>query len=93
MMRFPILLSALLLAPGLVASDAHAASRDDRKTLVVRGRVTDREGWPVPGAKVTSAGSHRASVNVVSVRFARAVARMLPEPSRARPTRELLAEK
>jgi hypothetical protein len=65
MSRLSFAVLALLLGPELaLPGGAHAASRDDRKTLVVRGRVTDSEGWPVTGARVTSAGSHRSSVTV-----------------------------
>lgn len=64
MMRSRVLLYALLLALGAIVPEAHPASRDDRKTLVVRGRVSDREGWPIAGSKVTSSGSHKTTVNV-----------------------------
>jgi hypothetical protein len=49
-----ILVSLLLGAPGKAS-----ASPDDRKTLVLRGRVTDEQGWPVGGARVIAQGTRR----------------------------------
>lgn len=49
-----ILVSLLLGAPGKAS-----ASPDDRKTLLLRGRVTDEQGWPVGGARVIAQGTRR----------------------------------
>jgi hypothetical protein len=48
----------------LALTPAAHASPDDRRTLVLRGRVTDETGGPVAKARVVARGSHRASVTV-----------------------------
>jgi hypothetical protein len=53
----PVVLLSLLLG----VSAAAFAAPGDRKTLVLRGRVTDADGWPVAGARVTALGARRVS--------------------------------
>ncbi|MEK7823951.1 MAG: hypothetical protein AAB290_02775 [Candidatus Eisenbacteria bacterium] len=61
--RCLVVLAILLgLLPG--ATTASHAAPGDRKTLVLRGRVTDAEGWPVAGARVSVRGTRRASATV-----------------------------
>ena len=51
----PLLLLAVLLSP-----PGHAlAAPGDKRTLVLRGRVTDAKGWPVAGARVLAEGARR----------------------------------
>lgn len=52
-----VLLAALSALPGAPAQ----AATDDRKSLVVGGRVTDRDGWPVERAKISARGDRTAS--------------------------------
>jgi hypothetical protein len=60
----PASVCLLILLTFLTLTPAAQASPRDRKTLVLRGRVTDAEGWPVVGARVSALGTRRARVTV-----------------------------
>ncbi|MBI1795550.1 MAG: hypothetical protein HYR74_00700 [Candidatus Eisenbacteria bacterium] len=50
-----------LLALGVAAAgDAHAAP-GDKKTLILRGRITDGENWPIPDVRVAVSGDRKAN--------------------------------
>jgi hypothetical protein len=56
------LLASLLLLGGMCVPPAplHAAP-EDRKSLTVRGRALDRDGWPIERARISLHGSRSAS--------------------------------
>lgn len=57
--RCGLIAVCLSLVLGLTLA-AHAAP-EDRKTLVLRGRVTDAQGTPIAGARISARGTRRAN--------------------------------
>ena len=55
-------LAFALIALGMMFSTALTAAPSDRRTLLLRGRITDNEGWPIGGTRVIVEGNRRAAV-------------------------------
>jgi hypothetical protein len=74
-----------VLSLGLLAGVAGAAA-DDRKTLILRGRIVDADHWPVAGVRVTMSGDRRGGTQTdASGQYELQVAIGTPEDLARRP--------